>query len=79
MTPKKPKGPSMAKVAKVYKKTTKPSTNYNEGSIYWTDGAKPTHLGKTTRTNNYKPSPKQVTVGGTAKGKGVTKKRIGRG
>lgn len=75
---KKTKGPSMAKVAKTYKKNSKPATDYNEGSRYFTQDAKPTYLGGTSRKNTYKPAPKSITLGGSSKNKPVTKKKLGR-
>lgn len=78
--PKKPRKPkdavSMKKVARTYRKNTKPATNHNEGSRYFTEDAKSTHLGGLTRKLDYKPKPMSATYGtSTAKGGGTKVKR----
>lgn len=78
--PKKPRKPkdsvSLKKVARTYRKNTKPATNYNEGSRYFGEDAKSTHLGGTTRKLDYKPKPMSATYGtSTAKGGGTRIKK----
>jgi hypothetical protein len=68
----KPKGPSLSRVAKNYKKTTKPSGNVRDtvsGKRFTVDGAIPTRPEMRTPT---KLKAMSMTYGGTRKGKGAT-------
>lgn len=77
--PKKPKAPSMAKVARTYRKTHKQDDAGWTGARMFNEGAKPYGQGGSTTKNTYKPKAKSVTLGGSTKaGKGITKRKIGR-
>lgn len=74
----KPKGPSLSRAAKNYKKTTKPSTNIRDtasGKRFTVDGAIPT---RPERRVPMKLKPMSATYGGTRKGKGATIIKRGR-
>ena len=76
---KRPKAPSLAKVARTYRKTTKPASQSDSGgSHFYTENAKPTSLARTSRTPSFKPKSKSVTLGSTKQGKGTTVRRRGR-
>ena len=74
--PKQPKAPSMKRVAKMYKKTHEQIGEWS-GARMFNSGAKSHGLGDATTKNTYKPTPKQITVGGTRRGKGATIKKRG--
>jgi hypothetical protein len=72
--PTKKKGPSLAKVARTYKKAyTKPKTT-NEGARFFNDGAKPYAIGDTERKLKYKPAPRAGTFGTDSMGAPGTKR-----
>jgi hypothetical protein len=73
----KPKKISLAKVAKQYKRNTKPSGDRATlGKRTQASGAIPTTAAP--RTPNAKLKAKSVTMGGTRGGKGSTTKKLGR-
>jgi hypothetical protein len=77
--PKTPKAPSLRKVARVYKKTTKQASKSDSGGAhFFTDQARPTGLARTSRTPNFTPKVKSVTVGGTRASKPTTVRKKGR-
>lgn len=69
---------SMAKVARTYRKTTKPSSDLYTGKtkIKAASGRIPTQAG--LRTPDYTPKPKSATFGGTRNNKGATIRKTGR-
>lgn len=75
---KKTKNPSLAKVAKTYRKNTKQNDQGWDGGRFFNEGGKSQGLGGSTRKNTYKPAPKDITLGGTRKGRGATTKKLGR-
>lgn len=75
--PRKPKDAvSLKKVARTYRKNTKPATNYNEGSRYFDGNANSKHLSGLTRKLDYKPKAKSATFGtDSSKGGGTSVRR----
>lgn len=74
--PRKPKSPSLAKVARNYRKNTKPSSDiYSMGKKVKSDGRIPVVSGP--RVPDTKLKAKSMTYGGTRKGKGATIKKRG--
>jgi len=71
---------SMKKVARTYRKNTKPTKVEWDGARRF-DGSTGKYSGvaKVTRgENTYKPKARKITVGGTKRGKGSTKTKTGR-
>jgi hypothetical protein len=76
--PRKPKAPSLAKVARTYRKNTKTEQSHT-GSHFFSEGASTKSTGSVKRKNTYKPVPKQMTYGASTKeGKGKTIRKKGR-
>jgi len=75
---KKPKSPSLAKVAKTYKKAhNQPFPSWN-GASYVDSGMNKSSLGSGKSKLNYTPKPTAMTYGGTRKGKGTTIRKTGK-
>lgn len=77
-TPKKPKAPSLKRVAKTYRKNTKFADAGYDGARFFSEGAKPYGLGEATKTNTYKPKAKSITLGGTRSAKPATVRKKGK-
>lgn len=69
---KKLKSPSLAKVAKTYKKNTEKTQTYEDQGMYRLG------IGSSLNKNKYTPKATDMTYGGTRKGKGTTVKKLGK-